>query len=59
MTETKRPLATLNGLSKTLKAIHHRGTESTEVYFVSYAVGAVNNKELSLCSLCLCGGQGF
>jgi hypothetical protein len=29
-----------------VKIFHHRGTESTEFYFFSCAVGAVNNKEL-------------
>jgi hypothetical protein len=32
--------------SKTLKAIHHRGTEGTEFYFVNSACGAVKDKEL-------------
>ncbi len=32
--------------SKTLKAVHHRGTEYTEVYFiVCYAAGVANNKK--------------
>ena len=36
----------MNAESKNLKAVHHRGTEGTEVYFVSDAYGVANKKEL-------------
>ena len=38
-----------------LKAIHHRGTEDTEFYFVNAPAARLTIKGFSLCPLCLCG----
>ena len=46
--------------TKTLKAVHHRGTEDTEVFLLNAPAARLTIlKAFPLCPLCLCGEQAF